>query len=466
MEPNTEIQDDLELDIQKAISVIKADNTASPAHLQRKLKLSYGRALQILGHLERRGIVGPAQGSQPRAIHLERLEQIPFEVQAEFEESQREIKKLSSALPSVPETPRITPQVADGKVSNPTQDRPPEPLIKSADVSVLTKGGDENATSENILRCPITAGVQHPAQNTGPITIESIRLGIFAYLPPVRFNTLAFLENLKRNPPAHELVTFSDTPDFNGFKPTVLLEVNKPIEETFPDLKDAKHGFANFVFYLAFLKAWKSGFTHFVLLEADVRVSNRCGNYPDSLKWDGILLEQFKNAQAERNVELILGGSMMLENPFRADVETKDRALALLEKWNPNLGSRDPKERNKPIVCRAQRGSKDKTSMIGCNGAGAIYSVAGLRSLFPEIKNFSGATETIATLAKDAMAYDFEIAKRLWQKHKAAAFDYCAHLSAEFSSFGDSVSTEEERMAMLRSGACVLIHPCKSNVVE
>jgi len=460
------LQDDLETDYQKSLAVIAADKKASVKHLQQRLKLSYGRAAQIMAKLERDGILAPPQKGQAREILFDKIDAL----------------LLSSASPS--EAPRVL--ADDGKVSNSTPPQVDSPeALTGADASLVGgwRNGDAalekregtpsaiagNETGRSQCDTAVEKGSQSIAGSSPALSTNPIKLCVIAYLPKPseKFHTLAFLENLKRNPPAHDLITFSDCPDFGEYgKPTVRLDLEgkKSIEEYFPDLKEKVHGFANIAFYLAFCIAWKNGFSHFLYAEMDCRFRNRG---PDgSVKWDEFLVAEFLDAQDERPVELVVGGTMMVDNPYRSDAETAQRTKELLAKWNPNLTSRAPKERNKPIACRAQRGVKDNTSMVGCNGAGAVYSVAGLRALFPEIKNFSGATGTIATFAKNGLPFDWEIAKRLWSRYKSAAFDYVAHLPSEFSSFGDSVSTEDERMDMLRTAKCVLVHPVKSRIIE
>lgn len=57
--------------IQNCIEVIRTEQKASVALLQRRLKLGYIRAAFIMDELERRKIVGPAKGAEPRDILID-----------------------------------------------------------------------------------------------------------------------------------------------------------------------------------------------------------------------------------------------------------------------------------------------------------------------------------------------------------------------------------------------------------
>ncbi len=62
-----------------AVRVVVNSGQASISHLQRRLRLGYGRAARMIDRMESEGIVGPADGSRPREIlvkedFLERLE--------------------------------------------------------------------------------------------------------------------------------------------------------------------------------------------------------------------------------------------------------------------------------------------------------------------------------------------------------------------------------------------------------
>jgi S-DNA-T family DNA segregation ATPase FtsK/SpoIIIE len=52
----------------QAVEVILETGQASVSMLQRRLKLGYARAARIVDEMEEKGIVGPFQGSKPRAI--------------------------------------------------------------------------------------------------------------------------------------------------------------------------------------------------------------------------------------------------------------------------------------------------------------------------------------------------------------------------------------------------------------
>ncbi len=67
VEPTSEELEGDEL-LPQAVDVILETNQASVSMLQRRLKLGYARAARIVDEMEEKGIVGPFQGSKPRAI--------------------------------------------------------------------------------------------------------------------------------------------------------------------------------------------------------------------------------------------------------------------------------------------------------------------------------------------------------------------------------------------------------------
>ena len=57
--------------IQQCIEVIRSEQKASVSLMQRRLRLGYTRAARIMDELERRGIVGPGKGAEPRDILID-----------------------------------------------------------------------------------------------------------------------------------------------------------------------------------------------------------------------------------------------------------------------------------------------------------------------------------------------------------------------------------------------------------
>ncbi len=72
--PEMEEDDDL---LEQSIEIIRQQRRASTSSLQRRLRIGYTRAARIMDLLEQRGIVGPAQGSDPREILVDLDGEIP-----------------------------------------------------------------------------------------------------------------------------------------------------------------------------------------------------------------------------------------------------------------------------------------------------------------------------------------------------------------------------------------------------
>ena len=58
----------------QAVQVVMEQGSASASMLQRRLRVGYNRAANLIEEMERNGIVGPQQGSKPREIMTGRLE--------------------------------------------------------------------------------------------------------------------------------------------------------------------------------------------------------------------------------------------------------------------------------------------------------------------------------------------------------------------------------------------------------
>ena len=98
-EPNAEELDGDEM-LPQAVDVILETGQASVSMLQRRLKLGYARAARIVDEMEEKGIVGPFQGSKPRAILITKEQ---WAAMRGGQPAQMEFGDLEDSDPGVPE---------------------------------------------------------------------------------------------------------------------------------------------------------------------------------------------------------------------------------------------------------------------------------------------------------------------------------------------------------------------------
>jgi S-DNA-T family DNA segregation ATPase FtsK/SpoIIIE len=72
--PDMEESDEL---MDQSVEIIRQTRRASTSSLQRRLRIGYTRAARIMDLLEEKGIVGPAQGSDPREILIDLDGEVP-----------------------------------------------------------------------------------------------------------------------------------------------------------------------------------------------------------------------------------------------------------------------------------------------------------------------------------------------------------------------------------------------------
>jgi len=73
-----EVLEDRDELFRQAAEIVIANDSGSTSLLQRRLRIGYGRAARIIDQLHHAGVVGPAQGSQPREVlvALDRLDEV------------------------------------------------------------------------------------------------------------------------------------------------------------------------------------------------------------------------------------------------------------------------------------------------------------------------------------------------------------------------------------------------------
>ncbi len=72
--PDMDEDDEL---LETAVEIIRQTKRASTSSLQRRLRIGYTRAARVMDILEEKGIVGPAQGSEPREILIDLDGEVP-----------------------------------------------------------------------------------------------------------------------------------------------------------------------------------------------------------------------------------------------------------------------------------------------------------------------------------------------------------------------------------------------------
>ena len=69
--------------LDKAIEVVIESGQASTSYLQRRLKVGYSRAARIIDQMEQKGVIGPFEGSKPRAVLMTRAQYLEMTLQPE-----------------------------------------------------------------------------------------------------------------------------------------------------------------------------------------------------------------------------------------------------------------------------------------------------------------------------------------------------------------------------------------------
>lgn len=299
-----------------------------------------------------------------------------------------------------------------------------------------------------------------------------MRAAAISYLPSEadkRFGTLEFVENLAANRPAGDLILFSDHPqptaERHGFKVirlkgTVELESLKKATVVNPwtrHLELSRGAIPALVFLTAWRIAEAGWFTHFIMLEDDCRMKNR--PIPTALQthhepltpqhyWDTAIFSEFTASKQP----LICAGSIVAYDPYNAGLEAALKFEKLVE--------RTKKARKMPIPVYGTRPSSEHNSpVVFCNGAGACYSIEGLHLLFPERKQ--GGLDSV--IAGSVYAYDWEIGVRGWLQFGVDWYNRIGVLPSIYSSYGNVMSSQAQRLQWLEEGKFQLIHQSKRN---
>lgn len=258
----------------------------------------------------------------------------------------------------------------------------------------------------------------------------TIRPGIIGYVPPPSFTgAKSFLANLAMFKRTHELLLYSEHP-----YPECQVKL-KGSPEWVEDAKSHKFAISNALFITGMKIAVVHGLTHVIYLESDCRVGID--------DWDSIMFEEFFGLP----VPVVASGSLVCWNTSNAGLDVQRRWQELLM-MNPR--------RNFPIPTYGlPLRHAGGTPAIFPNGALGIYDLNWVTKLF----DVNNTLECVK-----AHAWDFQLGEKIWNIFGVDSFDMVAHSNKIFSSYANEITTEQERLAMLRNKEVVAIHQVKSEI--
>jgi len=253
--------------------------------------------------------------------------------------------------------------------------------------------------------------------------------------PPHIGHPEAFLRNLSKIKTDCDLILYSDYAYPDTFRLKASPEVFR--QNKFPDGKPNKFCVQNGAFFTGVRIAKERGYTHMITLEDDVRFGVD--------HWDSIMWEEYFAIGRP----LIAAGTLATYNPCN---------------WSPEASKlwgelcRRNTRRNFPISTYGWLGAgiKGKTAVFP-NGALAIYDLDWMAKFF-------NLNETQLT-ASSHDAWDFAIGFKIWDVFEEMSYELVGYMETIGSWYRDLVTTEPERIELLKSGAVVAVHHIKTDWV-
>lgn len=259
-----------------------------------------------------------------------------------------------------------------------------------------------------------------------------------AYVPPPAFGCAQeFWDNLQSNPAKGELILFSDH-DWPG-----VVKLPTPLEQwknaSYPSGQDAgkRNPFAinNLLYLTAIRIARERGISHMFYLESDCRVAPG---------WDARVWEEYFSLGRPT----IAAGTLATYNPCNFSAEAARRWARLVAR---NI------RRNVPIATYGWLpAAQVSPSCVFPNGALAVYDLAWMQQLW-------NLDESVLTAVSNS-AFDMVLGTLVWQRFAEDSYEVFGYLESVFSGYGDILTTEAERLAMLRDGRVCGVHQVKSKV--
>lgn len=249
---------------------------------------------------------------------------------------------------------------------------------------------------------------------------------VIAHVPLTFGHPMVFVANLLRFAHRYPIILFTARDDIPQSAGVTVIRI-KDVGEQLP----GAHNVTNTIWLTALRIAFvHNAYTHMLYLEEDCRVG--C-DY-----WDEVVFNEFfANAQFEDSI----GGTPMCFG---------ERGLNQIaqRQWQELLAQNIRKNFPVPTYGAGRSAHNPiETTCITVCGALGIYPRELMLKLF-DLRNTMQLAGTIGV-------WDFELGRRMWNLWKVEAFKHVVYLKTVLSSFDLSLSTEDERIAMLTTGLTI-----------
>ena len=259
---------------------------------------------------------------------------------------------------------------------------------------------------------------------------------ILTYLPPPGVcNSDVYVQNLLAWKRECQILAFSDHA-WTGFDHLVRLKSR--VDDHKRDAKGNVWFLRSLIFLTGIRLAHEHGVTDVIWVEADCRVG---ADY-----WDNTMFNDFDRLP-QHGLPIAAAGMLCAHNPCNHDV-------AWLTGWTGAVHNAYADGKFPPLTYSGGGSDKKLTPCVFPYGGLSILNVGIMRELF--------GTGLATPLAQQMSAWDKEIGMRLFDRHGAAVWDMVGQLGKVWSSYGDVLTSEEERLQMLRDGRVVGVHQVKS----
>jgi len=249
-----------------------------------------------------------------------------------------------------------------------------------------------------------------------------------AYIPPARLNADAFVRNVLHFQSEYPVIWYSDHP----YPDLEVIEVPDPTSIKLSRNPVALH---NRIFLHGLTIAQNRKLKRFIYLESDCRV------HGDG--WDKRIFEE-----AAPHPDMFMAGTPALYNQHRFANGQKLSVTSATDAYELSTGLKVP-----VYNARVHR-------PLGCwfiMGGGSVLNTAIAADVMMGFERDSHQK------AIRIPAFDLFIGLRCFQLFGALAPQKLPFLPSVFSSFGDSIKTEAERIEMVKSGSWACVHQIKTN---